>query len=286
MPIHIFTETERTKLDTFPEEITHDDLITFFTLSEADREQLPFSSAPHNRLGFALQLCTLQFMGFVPEDLARIPPAVVEYVAEQIEVEPILVKYGVRVQTRTDHFNVVQHYLGYRTAEQTELAELSAWLLERALEHDKPSLLFELACQKLRTDKIVRPAVWRLERLITSARQQAQTETMQRLAPLLTAEKKATQDTLLVPDSTKGGTPLAWLHRPATTNSPKAILRNLEKLDFLKDLGIHTWSLDTLNPNRLKLLAQIGPAGGFAQKVTVWGSSWSQNQKSKVEMPA
>ena len=43
MPIHIFTEAERATLDTFPAEITHDDLITFFTLSEADREQLPFS---------------------------------------------------------------------------------------------------------------------------------------------------------------------------------------------------------------------------------------------------
>ena len=28
MPIHIFTEAERTKLDTFPEEITHDDLFS------------------------------------------------------------------------------------------------------------------------------------------------------------------------------------------------------------------------------------------------------------------
>lgn len=257
MPIHIFTEAERTRLDTFPEEITHEDLITFFTLSEDDRKQLPFSSAPHNRLGFAVQLCTLRFMGFVPEELTQIPPAIVEYVAAQIGVEPILVKYGARAQTRTNHFSVVQHHLGYRRAEQTELTELSAWLLERALEHDKPALLFELACQKLRTEKVVRPAVWRLERLITAARQQAQTETLQRLAPLLTAERQAILDTLLVPDSTKGGTPLAWLRRPATTNSPKAILRNLAKLDFLKNLGVHTWSVAAINPNRLKRLAQI-----------------------------
>ena len=94
MPIHIFTEAERAKLDTFPEEITHDDLVTFFTLSEADHAQLPIYSASYNRLGFALQLCTLRFMGFVPEELTRIPPAVVEYVAEQIGVEPHVVKYG------------------------------------------------------------------------------------------------------------------------------------------------------------------------------------------------
>jgi Domain of unknown function (DUF4158) len=92
MPIHIFTEAERATLYTFPAEITHADLITFFTLSEADKAQLPIYSAPYNRLGFALQLCTLRFMGFVPEELRRIPPAIVEYMAEQITVEPVLVK--------------------------------------------------------------------------------------------------------------------------------------------------------------------------------------------------
>src|SRR6266850_2966968 len=107
MPIHIFTEAERATLDTFPAEITQEDLITFFTLSEADKAQLPIYSAPYNRLGFALQLCTLRFMGFVPEDVMRIPPAIVEYVAEQITVEPVLVKYGTRVQTRTDHAQLV-----------------------------------------------------------------------------------------------------------------------------------------------------------------------------------
>jgi hypothetical protein len=169
MPIYIFTETERATLDTFPAEITHEDLITFFTLSEADKEQLLIYSSPYNHLGFALQLCTLRFMGFVPEELMRIPPAIVEYVAQQITVEPVLVKYGARVQTRTDHAQLVQNYLGYRKAEQAELTKLSAWLLDRALKHDKPSLLFELACQMLRTEKLVHPEVWRLERLITAA---------------------------------------------------------------------------------------------------------------------
>jgi Domain of unknown function (DUF4158) len=140
-------------------------------LSEADKAQLPIYSAPSNRLGFALQLCTLRFMGLVPAELRRIPPAIVEYVAEQITVEPVLGKYGTRAQTRTDHAQVVQPYLGYRKAEQAELRERSPWLLDRALAHDKPALLFELACQKLRTEKIVRPAVWRVERLITAARQ-------------------------------------------------------------------------------------------------------------------
>jgi hypothetical protein len=73
MPIHIFTEAERATLDTFLAEITHEDLITFFTLSEADQAQLPIDSAPYNRLGFALQLCTLAFYGLRTREAEAYP---------------------------------------------------------------------------------------------------------------------------------------------------------------------------------------------------------------------
>ena len=52
-------------------------------------------------------------------------------------------------------------------------------------------------------------------------------------------------------------TPLAWLRRPAISNSPRAILGNLEKLAFLRAAGVEHWPLDALNPNRLKFLAHL-----------------------------
>ena len=57
MPGRFLTVTERERLDRFPQEVAPTDVITFFTLSTADRDQIPVKSAPHNRLGFALQLC-------------------------------------------------------------------------------------------------------------------------------------------------------------------------------------------------------------------------------------
>jgi hypothetical protein len=66
MPVQLFTETERSQRDRFPEVITYEGLVIFFTLSDRDRQSLPRYSAPHSRLGYALQLCALRFMGFVP----------------------------------------------------------------------------------------------------------------------------------------------------------------------------------------------------------------------------
>jgi Tn3 transposase DDE domain/Domain of unknown function (DUF4158) len=134
---------------------------------------------------------------------------------------------------------------------------LAAWLVERALEHDKPALLYALACEKLQTERLVRPGVTQLERLVAETRQSAQAETLRRLGPILTEECQRFLDTLVEPEPTRGMTPLAWLRRPAISNSPRAILGNLEKLTFLRVAGVDDWALESLNPNRLKFLAQL-----------------------------
>jgi TnpA family transposase len=258
MPVQLFTEAERSRRNCFPEAIASADLVTFFTLSERDMASLPQSSAAHNRLGYALQLCSLRFMGFVPDDLTSAPPEAVAYVAQQLAVDPAgLPAYGARAQTRQDHLQAVQAHLGYRKVRSEDVETLAQWLLERALEHDKPTLLYELTCEKLRSAQFIRPGVTRLERLVAEARQQAQTEIFRRLEPLLTADCQQALDTLLEPDPERRITPLAWLRRPAVSNSPRAILGDLEKLTFVRAMGVEAWNLAGLNPNRLQLLAHV-----------------------------
>ena len=259
MPIQFFTDAERQRLNNFPLEIQYQDLATFFTLSESDKAQIPVYSTAYNRLGFTLQLCTLRFMGFVPDDLQSALPAIVDYLARQLDVSPdALAEYGSRSQTRTEHLRMIMQYLGFRRGSEGYFNKLSAWLVSRALEHDKPSLLYELACDKLRKEKIIRPGVTSLERLIAESRQKAQSQTMLQLAPLLTDKCVSWLDNLLVPDEETGITILSWLRQSAITNSPNAILNNLEKLTFLKESGVLEWNIASLiNPNRMKRLAQI-----------------------------
>jgi len=181
----------------------------FFTLSESDLAQIPVTAAPHNQLGFALQLCAI------------IP------------------------------------YLGFRRATPADLEVLIKWLMERALEHDKPTLLFQLAREKLLQERILRPGVTSLERLIVGVRQAAETETYRRLEPLLVESRRALLDTVSAVDETRGRSPLAWLQQGAVSNSPKAILGAIEKLEFLKDHGVQQWDITAVTPNRRKFLAQL-----------------------------
>src|ERR687896_603754 len=92
---------------------------------------------------------------------AEIPPAdvIASFTlspADLVDVRPdVLPAYGQRAHTRRDHLRAIQAYLGFREAGPGDLRALAEWLVERALEHDRPSLLLRLACEHLHAAKIV-----------------------------------------------------------------------------------------------------------------------------------
>jgi TnpA family transposase len=259
MPRDFLTDAERERFQAFPQRIHPQDLITYFTLSPTDLSQLPIQSAPSNRFGFAMSLCCLRYLGFCPEKLTTAPPTLLAHVAVQLDLSPDqLEPYGQRAQTRTEHLHRICDYLGFRLSNEELLEELRTWLLRRALEHDKPLLLLQMACERLYQEKIVRPGITRLERMVSQARVQATKETFSRLSSFLTRPRKELLEQLLVFEPSTGRTPLHWLRQRATTNSPKAILQSLDKLATLQEWGVEEWQLDSIHPNRLKLLTQIG----------------------------
>lgn len=161
------TLADRERLNRFPGEISSHDIITFFTLSEFDLKQIPLHTTPYNRLGFAVQYCGLRYLGFALNDFSTLPASVVKYVAQQLEVDPErLNAYGERDHTRTDHIQRIMNILNFRKANDADLEHLRNWLLERALEHDRPTLLLQMACRKLHIEKILKPGITVLERMV------------------------------------------------------------------------------------------------------------------------
>ncbi len=258
MPTGFLSDAERERLDRFPGQVLPGDIDRYFTLSRADRRQLPRTASPANRLGFALQLGALRFLGFCPDDLGTAPEAVVVFVARQLDVAPgELARYGRRGQTRTEHLRQIRQHLGFRKATPDDLAQVEDWLVERALEHDRPTLLLRLACEHLLGLRVERPGVTHLEKLIAAARQRAQRETWRRLAPILTRDCKARLDGLLTVDPTIGRSRLAWLQQPVASSTPPTVLVTLEKRAFCRGWGVDRWDVSSLSPNRLKFLAQV-----------------------------
>jgi hypothetical protein len=156
---------ERRALDAFPEQIGPEDLEAHFKLSPAD---LRFARRHRgdSRLGVAVQLCALRWLGFIPDELTALPqPALLE-LCDQLEANPgDLDGYGAREQTRTDQLAAARAHAGFRSWDAPEACALEAWLTVRAMEHERPKALFTLAAEQLHVARIARPSVDQLVRL-------------------------------------------------------------------------------------------------------------------------
>jgi Domain of unknown function (DUF4158) len=166
--------------------------------------------------------------------------------------------YGEREQTRTDHLRLVLRYCGWQTAGMLEFKELEEFLLARGMEHDAPSLLFRLACEHLRSSKVVRPGVVTLLERVAAARAAAQRETYDRLAHLLSETRRVELDGVLVTDPEIGTSRLRWLNTGPTEASAAAVKTEVRKLLFLRGLAAHTLDLCVLPAERRRFLAAIG----------------------------
>ena len=259
MPVQFLSEVDRERLSRFPEEIPQQDLKDFFWLSEDDHRETKRQRGEHNWLGFALQLCCLRYLGFFPNNFPDLPQEVVQFVAIQLQVDDNLFRlYGQRLSTQRKHQRQVQAFLGYRRAQEIDILNLEQWLLQRALEHDKPMRLLELSCDYLKQQKLVRLKPIRLARMVSTVRNKAEESIYKTLKPLLTQECQTFLDSLLEADSDLGKTRFAWLQQTPTNHNLTQMLETLAKIDFLQQKGIAQWDLSQLTPNRINHLSKIG----------------------------
>src|SRR3954453_22016684 len=114
MPGQLFSDAERGRLGGFPDQVSHEELVTYYTLTRSDRAKVNQYPDDAGRLGFALQLGRLRYLGFCPHDLGAPPAEMVRFLAEQLKAPPEgFSAYGRRAQTRTVPFLAVQDHQVY-----------------------------------------------------------------------------------------------------------------------------------------------------------------------------
>jgi hypothetical protein len=251
----VFSADELAQLRGFPE-IGRAELIRFFMLTPADEEFIRGFRDRKNMLGAAVQLCTLPWLGFVPDD---VPAAAVARLSERLGI-PVgeLRGYGAREQTRTGHLREVAAHLGWHQVDGPRWKDLAEFLFARALEHDSPKLLFRLACEYLSSSRLIRPGVVHVLQRVATARKRARGETWQRVEPMLTGFLRGELDGMLAPEPLLGRTRLAWLGTGPTSSAPAAVKGELEKLAYLRGMDAHTLDLSVLPAERRRFLAGLG----------------------------
>lgn len=258
MPVNWLTEIERDLLGKWPESVTDGDLATFFTFSEDELREIRDRRGDENRLGFAVGWCALRFLGFFPEDPRGIPESALRHLARQLNVEPAaLSDYAQTPRTKSDHEQLIVERLGFRRVSETDRHELFNWVVERALEHDRPIVLLNSALDWLRVRKLLRPGLTLLERDVAAARTEADERVWGIVRPMLDAGLTDRLDGLLKTPTPYARSQLAWLRKEAVSASPDAINETLDRIDRLREIGVEKWDLRELNPNRIRRLAQF-----------------------------
>jgi len=251
---------ELKRLSSWPGEVARSDLAAYFTFSLEDLRWLRRHRGAGERIGLAVQLAALRFLGFIPDELAETPREVARHVAEQIGVAPgTFARYAreVDARTRRRHAAMAVEHAGWRTCGPGDWASLAGWLTERALEHDTPSILFGQALDQLRAERIVRPGLDRLTRTVATARAEGRREIRRRLDPDLTPERCVELDELLVTDPALGVARLVWLGAGATSASSDAAKMEVAKLAYLEGIGADHLDLSAIPPERLRQLATV-----------------------------
>jgi hypothetical protein len=251
-------DAERKRLERFPDRIAVEDLRACFALSDRDRVLVFDQRGAENRLGLAVALCALRFLGFVPDDIASIPDEALVFVAGQVDAAPHeLLAYGARAQTRSDHLQLVLAHLDWRRAEEADRGRLADWLIERAVEHDAPATLMGLVSEHLRARSVLRPPVETLARMIATARANAHRRVDTLLADQLPDTRRNAFDRLL--DGASGHTSgLADLRGRATRTGVKEALGQVERYRRLVALGALEIDVTALPPARRRALEAIG----------------------------
>lgn len=86
MPVEFLSDEQAARYGRYHADLSPEQLARFFYLSPADVEFLAPYRLPHTRLGCAVQLCTLRFLGVFLPAPTQVPAVVVRTLAEQLQV--------------------------------------------------------------------------------------------------------------------------------------------------------------------------------------------------------
>jgi len=262
MPVEFLTDGQAARYARFVEAPSRADLDRLCFLDDADHALVGRRRGDVSRLGFALQLVTVRSLGTFLTDPLDVPTAVLDFVAEQLEIaDPSCVKgYVERRTTRFEHAGEIARERGYREFSIVE-AELRVWVRDLAwTTGDGPRLIFDAAAGWLRERLVLLPGASTLTRLVAAERDAATTRLWKTLAGLLSREQAhALGSLLIVPEGARNSV-LEELRSGPRTVSGRGMVKALHRVSELAGLGVGELDLGVVPARRVVELARYGLA--------------------------
>ena len=116
MPVSFLSPAQRDSYGQYLGDPSTQELARYFHLDDSDHTQIVEKRGDANRLGFALQLTTVRFVGTFLDDPTAVPPAVLATMSRQLGIDTTTDLTGYRdgkwrfahaAQIRTEHVSAV-----------------------------------------------------------------------------------------------------------------------------------------------------------------------------------
>lgn len=270
MPTSFLSPEQISQYGRYCGEPTDEQLAHYFYLSQTDLEWIDKRRRPHNRLGFALQLCTLRFLGTFLTNPIDVPSNVLVYLARQLKIADLacISQYMEREETHWEHADEIQKRLDYKDFHSYPgYFRLVRWLYSKVwLNDERPSVLFDLATSRLIHQKILLPGASVLARLVARIQSRASLGIYRELIKDLTDDQQKALLSLIEIPANERLSILDNLRRAPTHVSSVSLKRALERIKTLRDLEVGQIKTPSVPLSRKIKLAELA-AGLKAQSI-------------------
>jgi len=259
MPVTFLSNEQRENYGHYPGTPSPHDLARYFHLDDADHALIAQKRGKHNRLGFAVQLGTVRYLGTFLEDPLAVPVSVLQSLARQlrIEVGSCVLAYRVGEQ-RWQHRTEIRRFYGYVEITERQVGfRLTRWLYALCWTGtDRPSVLFERAVTWLVTHKVLLPGCSTLERYIVRLRSRVEERLWRSLGRGISGEQQEKLENLLVVPAGSRTSPLDRLRTGPVMVSSRSLVLALMRLSSVRELGIRLPAAARIPATRVAALAR------------------------------
>jgi len=265
MPVSFLSHAQREHYGRYPGPPSPPDLIRYFHLDDADQALIAQKRGEHNRLGFAVQLGTVRYLGAFLEDPLAVPLVVLHTLAKQLHIQFETMdglpayrvgeqrwEHAAEIRDRYDYVEITERRVGWR---------LTRWLYALCWTGtDRPSVLFERATTWLVMHKVLLPGCSTLERYIARLRNRVEERLWRWLGRGISRDKQTRLEGLLEVPVGSRRSPLDRLRTGPVTISSRSLVLALRRLQEVRALGIQVPTATRIPATRVAALARFAGA--------------------------
>ncbi|MGB0126211.1 MAG: DUF4158 domain-containing protein [Rhodocyclaceae bacterium] len=259
MPVSFLTQEQRERFGRYQGAPTSEDLARYFHLDDTDLARIAEKRGDHNRLGFAVQLGTVRYLGTFLDAGTTVPPSVIRSVASQLGIDAAIgidaysggrwrLRHAAEIRVAYGYVEIADPRVGFR---------LTRWLYALCWTGtDRPGLLFERATAWLVTHKVLLPSYSTLERYIATLRGRVEERVWRSLAKCIDTEQAQRLERLLTVPSGSRNSLLDQLRCGPVMVSSVSLVHALLRLREVRDLGVRLPATVRVPDSRVTALAR------------------------------